>query len=74
MELFFIVKNDFKAKRNIESTASYHKKFVSTPARTQWNLQVFGEESWERIGLLEPCTGLLGMTWRKGKIISRNNS
>ena len=48
--------------------------FVSTPARTWWNEQVFGEESWERIRLLEPGTGLLEVTWRKGKIISRNNS
>ena len=33
-----------------------------------------GEESWERIVLLEPGTGLLGVAWLKGKIISRNNS
>ena len=28
----------------------------------------------KRIVLLEPGTGLLGVTWREGKIISRNNS
>ena len=32
----------------------------------------FGEETWERIGLLKPGTGLFWVvTWRKGKIISR---
>ena len=48
-------------------------RFVSTLTRTLWNQPVFGEESWERIGLLEHGTVLLKVTWRKGEIISRNN-
>ena len=74
-ELFFKTENDFKPNEIMTRLPlTINIRFRSTLARTRRNYQVYGEEYWERIGLLEPGTGLLGVTWRKGEIISINNS